>query len=164
MSDALTDFFNQPERTQDKWNRVVQAISRMRADRVSLFRAAREFGVSPKEVVRLGGSALRKTPTGRYVAKPTDDLLRVLSLPGKRGLREIALDDSREASLVGRYWDAVRLYLQTGDASALRRFRGKFVRDADGRRFDLLTDLDELNRWGSAGVLTFESIYAGGLR
>lgn len=132
----------------------------MRADHVSLFRAAREFGVSPNEVVRLGGSALRKTPSGRYVAKPTDDLLRVLSLPGKRGLREIALDDSREASLVGRYWDAVRLYLQTGDASALRRFQGKFVQEADGRRFDLITNLDELDRLGSAGVLSFESIYA----
>lgn len=158
-------FFSQSKRFQDTWNRVVQAISRMRADHVSLFRAAREFGVSPNEVVRLGGSALRKTPSGRYVAKPTDHLLRVLSLPVRGlGLREIALDDSREASLVGRYWDAVRLYLQTGDASALRRFRGKFVRDADGRRLDLLTDLDELDRGGSAGVLTFESIYAGGLR
>jgi len=157
-------FFSQSKRSQDTWNRVVQAISRMRADRVSLFRAAHEFGVSPNEVVRLGGSALRKTPKGRYVAKPTDDLLRVLSLPGKKGLREIALDDSREASLVGRYWDAVRLYLQTGDNSALRRFRRKFVLDADGRRFDLMTDLDELDRLGSAGVLAFESIFVGGSR
>jgi len=157
-------FFNQSKRSQDTWNRVVQAISRMRADHVSLFQAAHEFGVSPNEVVRLGGSALRKTPKGRYVAKPTDDLLRVLSLPGKRGIREIALDDSREASLVGRYWDAVRLYLQTGDDSALRRFRGKFVQDAEGRRIDLLTDVDQLDRLGSAGVLSFESIYAGGSR
>src|SRR5690349_4063789 len=106
------DFFRQSKRSQDTWNRVVQAISRMRAGHVSLFQAAHEFGVSPNQVVRLGGSALRKTPKGRYVARPTDDLLRVLSLPGKRGLREIAFNDSREASLVGRYWDAVRLYLQ----------------------------------------------------
>jgi hypothetical protein len=154
------DFFRQSKRSQDTWNRVVQAISRMRADHVSLFQAAHEFGVSPKEVVRLGGSALRKTPKGRYVARPTDDLLRVLSLPGKRGLREIAFNDSREASLVGRYWDAVRLYLQTGDASRLRRFRGKFALDADGRRIDLMTNLDELDRQGSAGELSFESIYA----
>jgi len=160
MSNALTDFFDQPKRIQDKWNRIVQAVSRMRADHVSLFQAAREFGVSAQEVVRLGGSALRKTPKGRYVARPTDDLLRVLSLPGKRGLREVAFDDSREASLVGRYWDAVRLYLQTGDDSALRRFRGKVALDANGSRINLMTDLDELDRLGSAGVLSFESIYA----
>jgi hypothetical protein len=160
MSNALSNFFDQPERMQDTWTRVVHAISRMRADRVSLQQAAREFGISPKEVIRLGGSALRKTPSGRYVAKATDDLLRVLSLPGTRGLREIAVDESREASIVGKYWDAVRLYLQTGDASGLREFRGKSVWDADGRRVGLLTDLDELDRQGSAGVLSFESIYA----
>jgi len=153
-------FFRQSKRFQDTWNRVVHAISRMRAEGVSLPRAAREFGVSTKEIVRLGGSALRRMPSGRYAAKAKDNLLRVLSLPGRRGLREIAFDDSREASLVGKYWDAVGLYIQTGDASGLREFRGKSVRDANGRRIDLLTDLDELDRLGSAGVLSFESIYA----
>lgn len=132
----------------------------MRADRVSLQQAAREFGVPPNEVVRLGGSALRRMPGGRYVPKAKDDLLRVLSLPGTRGLREIAFNDSREASVVGKYWDAVGLYLQTGDASGLREFRRKSVWDANGRRFELLTDLDELDRLGSADVLSFESIYA----
>jgi hypothetical protein len=154
-------FFKQPRRFQDTWNRVVQAISKMRAAHISLHQAAREFGVHPKEVVRLGGSALRRTPSGRYAAKAKDDLLRVLSLPDRRGLREIAFDDSREASVVGKYWNGVHLYLQTGDASGLREFRRKFVRDANGRRFELLTDLDELDRLGSAGVLSFESIYSG---
>jgi AraC-like DNA-binding protein len=157
-------FFRQSKRFQDTWNRVVHAISRMRADRVSLQQAAREFGVSPSEVVRLSGSALRKTPSGRYAAKANDSLLRVINLPGKKGLREVALGDSREASVAGRYWDAVRLYLQTGDASALREFVGQSVWDAGGRRVELLTDLDELDRLGSAGVLSFESIYAGGSR
>jgi hypothetical protein len=132
----------------------------MRADHVSLFRAAREFSVSPESVLRLGGSALRRTPSGHYVAKPKDDLLRVLRLPDRKGLREIAFDDSREASIAGKYWDAVGVYLQTGDVSKLRRFRGKFVSDASGRPFQLLTDLNELDRQGSAGVLSFESIYA----
>lgn len=136
----------------------------MRADGVSLQRASREFDVSPKQVLRLGGSALRRSASGRYVAKARDNLLRVIRLPDKRGLREIAFDDSREASLAGKYWDAVRLYLQTGDASRLREFRGKSVWDAHGRRFAFLTDLGDLERQGSAGVLSFESIYAGGLQ
>lgn len=156
-------FFSQSKRFQDTWNRVVHAISRMRADRVSLFRAAHEFGVSPSEVVRLGGSALRKTPSGRYVAKAHDNLIRVINLPGRTGLREVALDDSRDASVAGRYWDAVRRYLQTGDAILLREFVGESVWDADGKRIELLTDLDELDRQGSAGELSFESIYARGV-
>ncbi len=83
-----------------------------------------------------------------------------MNLPGRRGLREIALDDSREASFVGKYWDAVGLYLQTGDASGLREFRRKSVWDVKGERFELLTDLNELDRLGSPGVLSLESIYA----
>lgn len=160
MSSALSDFFDQPERMQDKKIRIAQGVSIMRTRGVSLFQAAHEVGVSPNEFVRLGGSALRKTPNGRYVAKARDNLLRVINLPGKKGLREIALDDSGEASVAGRYWDAVRLYLQTGDASGVNKFRRKAVFDANGRLFELLTDLDELDRLGSAGVLSFESIYA----
>ncbi len=49
-------FFRQSKRFQDTWNRVVHAISRMRADRVSLQRAAREFGVSPREAGRIGAA------------------------------------------------------------------------------------------------------------
>jgi len=75
-------------------------------------------------------------------------------------LGEIAVRDSREASLVGQYWAAVQKYLETGDASALRRVRRKTVTDADGKRVRLIKDLTELERLGSAGVLSFESLYA----
>ena len=156
-------FFKKSRRFQDTSNRVAQGVSIMRTKGVSLFQAALEVGVSPNEFVRLGGSALRKTPSGRYVAKTHDNLLRVINLPDRTGLREVVLDDSRAASVAGRYWDAVRLYLQTGDATVLREFVGRSVRDAYGKRIELLTDLDELDRLGSAGVLSFESIYARGL-
>jgi hypothetical protein len=68
--------------------------------------------------------------------------------------------DSRQASQVAEYWNAVHRYLETGDDSALRKFRRKRITDAKGTRVPLLTDLDELDRLGSAGVLSFESLYA----
>lgn len=148
-----------PERVQDIHNRVAQAVAKMR-DGVSLQQAAREFGLNTETLVRLGGSALRKPPNGRYVARGTDRLFRILVLPTPRGLREIVLDDSRAASLVGKYWNAVHLYLATGDDSGLAEFVGEVVTDASGRRVPLLTNLDELDRLASAGVLSFESIYA----
>lgn len=131
----------------------------MRADGTSLRKAAREFGIDPGQVTRLARSALRKQKNGRYVARKTDRLLRVLSVLSAEGKREIALRDSRQSSLLGRYWDAVQHYLQTGDHSALKRFQGKKIKDANGKRHLLLTDLDQLNRLGSAGVLSFESLY-----
>jgi len=152
-------FFAMSKFSQDVWTRVTHAISKMRADNASLPQAAREFGLDPHTVIRLGKPALTKR-NGRYAAKPTDNLLRVLVIPKSDGLREIAVRDSRQASLLAEYWVAVQKYLETGDVSALRKIRRKTIIDADGNRIRLITDLAELDRLGSAGVLSFESLYA----
>src|SRR5689334_18740754 len=69
------------ETAQETWSRVLHAISRMRSDKLSLQRASKEAGVSPRKVKGLAGSALRKDSRGRYRAKPKDRLLRVLIIP-----------------------------------------------------------------------------------
>jgi len=84
----------------------------------------------------------------------------VLAVPTVDGTREVALRDSRQASILGRYWDAVQRYLQTGDASAIQKFQGKRITAGNRARIPLLTDLDQLSRLGNAGVLSFESLYA----
>ena len=156
-------FFAKPKTFQDTWTEVAHVISKMRADRVSLREASREFGLDPRVAARLGRAALRKRKNGQYAAKRTDKLLRILAIPApdkKGGKREIAIRDSRQASFLGKYWAAVQKYLQTGDASDLKKLRRKSVIDANGKRVPLLTDLTELDRLGSAGVWSFESIYA----
>jgi len=62
--------------------------------------------------------------------------------------------------VIGKYWNAVDLYLNTGDDSGLDAFQGKHIIDADGKRVLLMTDVRELDRLGSAGNLSFESLYA----
>ena len=153
-------FFAKSERFQQRWNQVVHVISKMRVDGVSLRQASREFEVDPRTVILLAGPALRKRANGRYAAKRSDRLLRVLAIPTPEGLREVAVRDSRQASLLGMYWAAVQRYLETGDASALAQFRNKSITDASGRQFSLLTSLHELDRLGAAGVFSFESLYA----
>ena len=147
-----------PRRLREQWDLVVQVPAEMRARGSTLRQLAREFGVTEKTVLRLAGSAFTKKQ-GRYRVKPTDRLLRVLVIPSRKGLREIGTRDSREASLIGEYWSAVEKYLTRGDASALRRLRRKSVIDATGKRVRLLTNLEELKRQASAGVLHFESLY-----
>jgi hypothetical protein len=145
---------------QDRWIRITQVISKMRVDRVTLRQASREFSLDSTTVRRLASDALRKYKAGRYVAKSSDHLLRVLVIPTENGLREIGVRDSRQASLTGKYWAAVQRYLETGDASGLRKIRRKTITDADGKRIRLIKDLAELDRLGSAGVMSFETIYA----
>jgi len=153
------EFFAKSPAFQDKWTRVTQAVSKVRAHG-SLPQAAKDVGLDPRTVLRWGKPALRKLRNGRYAAKASDRLLRVLVVLTHGGKREIALRDSRQASLIAEHWNAADRYVSTGEASAVRKFRDKWITDANGIKHLLLTDLAELNRLGNAGVLSFESIYA----
>jgi hypothetical protein len=156
-------YFSLSRKNQETWDSIGHVVSKMR-EGMTLSKAAKEFGLAPKSVITLGRSALRKQKNGRYVAKKTDQLLRVVNVLTPEGRKEIATRDSRQASLVGGHWAAVQKFLQTGDDSALLKFVKKRIVDARRKRDPLLTDLKELERLGSAGVLRFESMYAGGAR
>ncbi len=156
-------YFSLSPKNQETWDSIGHVISKIR-EGMTVPKAAKEFGLAPKTVIAFGRSALRKQKNGRYVAKKTDQLLRVVNVLTIGGRKEVATRDSRQASLVGGHWAAVQRFLQTGDDSALLQFAKKRIVDARGKRYPLLTDLNELERLGSAGVLSFESMYAGGAR
>lgn len=156
-------YYSRSKSFQQTWDSVEQVVSKMRASRRSLQRAAKEIGVDPSQVIKLGGSALRKQKNGKYVARKTDRLLRVLPILKLKGKRRITTRDSVQASMLGKYWASVQRYSQTGDDSALRKFKGKHITDASGKRHILLTDLKQLDLLGRRGELSFESFYAGGL-
>jgi hypothetical protein len=132
----------------------------MRSKKASLKRASKENGISSHTVKRWSSSALQKRSSGKWTAKKSDNLLRVLMIPASGGKREIVVRGFQRASQVAKYSAAVDRYVETGDASRLNKFRGKSIKDADGAEIPLLTDRAELNRLGSAGVLSFESLYA----
>lgn len=157
---TAAQYFAKPERFKSTYGRVIEAVSKMRSEKVSLSQASRAAGVSRRSVIRYGGPALRKRKNGKYAAKAKDNLLRVLMIPTDSGPGEIAVRGSQQASLLGQYWNAVHRYLQTGDASRLSQFEDKHIKDANGIEVPLPTDRAVLNRLGSAGVLSFESLYA----
>jgi hypothetical protein len=155
----LEEFLAMPKRYQELWGDIGQIVTDVREGK-TLAEASGQFHRDPRTVRRLAGPALRKQRNGRWAATKHDRLLRVLQLPTPEGRVEIALRDSRQASLLGKFWTAVERYRDTGDASALREFKGKRIVNASGKSIPLLTDLKELDRLGSAGVLSFESLYA----
>lgn len=81
----------------------------------------------------------------------TDMTMRILTAAG---VLEVETHDPGERSMVGTHWNAVRLFLDTGDDSALAGARGQTVSGEP-----LLTDPDEIEVWASAGELEFEDIY-----
>jgi hypothetical protein len=156
----IEQFFALPERAREIQIAVANGVSLMRSDNLSAAAAARATGISPGVLKRRGRSALQKLQNGRYAANPHDDLARVVIVVSEsKGPVEVATRDSRQASKAGKHSAAVQRYLETGDDSALRRLPRNYIIDAEGNRVDLLTDLDELDRLGSAGELSFESLY-----
>jgi hypothetical protein len=159
--ETAEEYFALTAEQQDLWRRSVHVVTEVRAERASFAAASRESGVGAPTVLELVGSALRKSASGRYKAKSSDRLLRVLAIPTLEGVGELATRDSREASRLATYWDYVQIYLHTGDPAGLSQFEGAHITDADGVQVPLLTDLEALDRLGSAGELSFETIYAG---
>jgi len=66
----------------------------------------------------------------------------------------VAVRSDEEASLLGSYWNAVQLYLDTGDEERLVGFRGESVAG-----FDLETNPTEIIFWERTGDLEFTDIY-----
>lgn len=140
-------------------SRALDALSRMRTDNLSLKAAAREAGTTVNAVKRHAGNALGKTSGGQFRAKRSDRLIRSVRFPTETGSIGLDVKDSRSASRIAAYWNAVKRYIETGDAAGLRRFRGKVVR-VNKRGYPFITDTKALDRLADAGELDFDDLYA----
>ena len=157
---TAAQYFAKPSRQRASLIKTAHVITAMRRDGLSLKEAAREIGIRPETVQRHAGYALRKSKSGKYEARGSDTLLRPIVVVAPGGLREIVVGDSASATLAAEHSNAVQTFLQTGDDTEVQQFRGQSITDAGGNRVPLLTDLDELERLGAVGVLSFESLYA----
>jgi hypothetical protein len=141
-----------------QYERSLEVVNRLRHGE-ALTSAAKAVGIAPDTVVRNAGSALTRGPRGRWVAKPSDRLVRRMRFIDERGLRPVEPANSREASKLAEYWNAVDHFLITGDDRSLRRFQQMRLRTRQKTSLRFLTDLDALERLGRAGELSFEDLY-----
>ncbi len=136
--------------------RSLNTLALMRTEGVSFTRSAARAGISRGAALRRVGGVLKRTRSGRYVAKSADRIRRDLQVLTTRGLKTLDLRGSRVASTVGEHWNAVHRFLETGDVSVLRPFRDKSVAG-----YRLETRPAVIERLGHRGELSFEDIYEG---
>ena len=156
---TLAEFDKLPRRSQIALENAAHTVTRMR-EGSSLKSAAAEYGIAPKTVVRLAGSALRRTDNGRYAAKRSDRLFRPLVVPVHGGRIEVGVIGSRKSTALSDRLRAQGHFISAGDASRLRALENVTILDAEGREIPFLTDPEELERQGDLGFSSFESIYA----
>jgi hypothetical protein len=118
--------------------RALEVVSEARRGKGSLSKFARARGMSPKTVRRAAGAFQKKG--GRWVATRTDRVERWLkSYEGGHRI-EVLVRESRTATLLSRYANAVGRYRETGDPSGLVEFEGKSYRDVTGKVHTFETD------------------------
>src|SRR5262249_35897343 len=86
----LEEFLEVPERKQDLWRDVGQIVTRVR-EGATFAEACREFGRDARTVQPLAKPALRKRRNGRWGAKKSDRILRVLQIIMPEGRQEIGI-------------------------------------------------------------------------
>ncbi len=138
--------------------RALEALSKMRNDGLSMQAAAKAVGITPNALKRHAGNALVKDHRGRYAAKASDKLARSIVFPTESGLVSLNVRDSRTASRISDFWNAVHTYLRSGDQYGLRKFRGRVI-SVEKRKYAFITDPDTLDRLFDADELTFDDIY-----
>lgn len=139
--------------------RALATLARMRRDKISLRAAAKTEQTNARTVRRYVGSALRQSGSrGRYHATAFDRISRTLNFLTPNGTVPVIVRDSRTASLIGEYMNAVKNYTTGRDQSGLKNFENKSFR-ASGVIYRFVTDPAILDRLADAGVLAIEGLY-----
>jgi hypothetical protein len=127
--------------------RALAALALMRRKKgLSVSAAAKAEHTSLGTIKRYAGSALRQhCPGGHCRISAYDRIARTLNFLTPQGPVAITVRDSKIASQIGEHANAVRTQRNTGDLSALKRFKGKFVR-ADGVTYNFITDPEILDK------------------
>ncbi len=126
--------------------------------RKNLKRSLADNKTTLRNVKKYARGSLVKDANGKYRASKTDPLIREMEAPFANGSRAIPIRGSRDASLLGRYWQAVREFRHSGDTSGLAKFRGKSIGSGENK-VKFITDPTELRDLLNAGLLDFESVY-----
>ncbi len=110
----------------------------------SLPQAANDKGITVKNVIKHTNGF--KKVNGKPVVKKWDRIQRIMRINTNGQEKSVTLVDSRTASVVRRYHNAVKQFLNTGDKSKLSKFRNKKVKDSKGKLHQFETNPDEIIR------------------
>ena len=110
----------------------------------TLPQAANDNDITVKNVIKHTNGF--KKVNGKPVVKRWDRIKRVMRINTDGKEKSVEIRDSRTASVVGRYHNAVKQFLNTGDKSKLSKFRNKKVKDSKGKLRKLETNPDDIIR------------------
>ena len=85
-----------------------------------------------------------KKVNGRLIVKKWDVVPRVMLINENGKEKSVEVKNSRTAGVIGRYHNAVKHFLNTGDRTKLKQFRNKKIKDSSGKIHRLETDTERI--------------------
>ena len=156
-----------PERATDvverfarpAFQRSLEVVDDMR-DGVQWRDATEKAHTTSGTVIKNVGPVLQRGPAGEWRARASDRLPRIMKALAPEGEVRVLVTDSKRASLIGQYGNAVNKWRETGDRRDLDRFEGRIVTTVQGQRVPLVTDEAALRRLSDAGeFVDMDDIY-----
>jgi hypothetical protein len=120
----------------------LNVLAKVKRGKGSLSSISKKYGTTPKTVLR-HTNGLKKVGY-RWIGKRHDRIERIMRINENGYEVDVAIKDSRYASIIAKYQNAVKNFLETQDESYLEPFRGKQIKDSDGNWHTLDTDPDNI--------------------
>jgi hypothetical protein len=114
----------------------------MRENKLQLSVAAKKLKRNPRSVLKHAGAALKRRKQD-YLVKPSDEIPRSMKIVSA-GEEIVVVVDSETATMIGKYHNARKKFLNEGDDAALVEFEGVTITDIDGNEFVLDIDIRNL--------------------
>lgn len=149
---------------RQKRDDAFEVLSIMRRTDLNLSQAIRIFNkenpgtpITARTVKKYVEPGLKKK-SGKWITKKYDRLMRLMRMPTKKGAIWIEVRDSRSATKIAHYWNAVQHFLDTGETNQLKRFHHEYIQSGK-LQYRFITDPEQILRFADFGEFRFESIY-----
>lgn len=120
----------------------LEILSIAKNSKQSLSEIAKKNHVSVRTVIN-NTNAFKKI-NNRLTPKRFDRISRIIKINENGKEKSIEIKDSRIASLVGRYHNAVKQLLNTGDFKHLKKFAKIKIKDSNGKTHKLETNFKKI--------------------
>ena len=110
--------------------RSLEVLSEARKSKGSLSKIANKNEISPSTVIH-NTNAFRKK-RNRWIPKKFDKIPRMMIINENGKATSIEVNDSRIASIIGKYHGEIRGFLNTGDKKKLSKFKNVKIQDRKG--------------------------------
>jgi hypothetical protein len=105
--------------------------------------ALKTEGITKPIFIKHFGPTVRITRNSITIKK-SDDIPRLMPIDTQGSEFTIVVTNSRDASTLGKYYNAKRKFLETGDPTELKQFAKKRIKDSDGNIYRLETDPEKI--------------------